>query len=39
MFQTWNDYNLRWDPEEYGNITSLRVTAKKIWIPGIFYYK
>ena len=31
---TWTDYNLQWNPEEFGNITSLRVSSRKIWIPG-----
>lgn len=32
--QTWNDYNLKWNPRDYGNITALRVSSTKIWIPG-----
>jgi hypothetical protein len=33
---SWNDYNLKWNPSEFGNIKSLRVPSEKIWIPGIF---
>ncbi len=33
---SWTDYNLAWNPEDYGNISTLRVTSNKIWIPGYF---
>jgi len=33
-FKNWSDYNLVWNPEEYGNITTLRILSNKIWIPG-----
>jgi hypothetical protein len=36
--QTWNDYNLKWSPEEYGNISYLRVSSSKIWIPDLLLY-
>ena len=31
---SWTDYNLRWNPEEYGNISTLSITSTRIWIPG-----
>lgn len=34
----WNDTNLVWDPEEYGNISSVRVPPRKIWRPDILMY-
>ena len=33
--QTWKDYNLVWDPEEFGNISKIRLPINKIWTPGI----
>ncbi|KAG8506315.1 Neuronal acetylcholine receptor subunit alpha-2 [Galemys pyrenaicus] len=36
--QEWNDYKLRWDPADFGNITSLRVPSEMIWIPDIVLY-
>ena len=36
--QEWTDYKLRWDPEEYGGITTLYVPAEQIWIPDIVLY-
>lgn len=34
---TWTDYNLRWNPIEFGNITKIRIQSSKVWIPGIFF--
>jgi hypothetical protein len=33
---SWTDYNLKWDPAEYGDIQTLRITSDNIWIPGSF---
>jgi hypothetical protein len=35
--KTWKDYNLKWDPIMYGNITTIRLPASFIWIPGIYF--
>ena len=34
IIKSWNDFNLRWDPDEFGNISTIRVQSSKIWIPG-----
>ncbi|CAF1216965.1 unnamed protein product [Rotaria sordida] len=34
----WNDYSLRWKPEEFGNIQTLRIPSTQIWIPDILLY-
>uniref|UniRef100_A0A0N4UUP7 Neur_chan_LBD domain-containing protein n=1 Tax=Enterobius vermicularis TaxID=51028 RepID=A0A0N4UUP7_ENTVE len=36
----WNDYKLRWDPTEYGNINSVRIpgASNSIWKPDILLY-
>ncbi|TKR69995.1 hypothetical protein L596_022074 [Steinernema carpocapsae] len=34
----WNDYKLRWDKDEYGNITDVRFPAGKIWKPDVLLY-
>uniref|UniRef100_A0A183BJD1 Neur_chan_LBD domain-containing protein n=1 Tax=Globodera pallida TaxID=36090 RepID=A0A183BJD1_GLOPA len=34
----WNDYKLRWDPAEYGNISNVRFPAGKIWKPDVLLY-
>ena len=38
FLKAWNDYNLRWDPLEYGNITSIRVLSERIWVPDLLLY-
>ncbi|KAM8842013.1 neuronal acetylcholine receptor subunit beta-2-like [Synchiropus picturatus] len=38
LFQEWNDYRLRWDPEKYGGIKKLRIPSKHIWLPDIVLY-
>ena len=37
LSQSWSDYNLVWSPEEFGNISTIRVASSKIWIPGLYY--
>ncbi|VDN07450.1 unnamed protein product [Thelazia callipaeda] len=34
----WNDYKLKWDKDEYGNITDVRFPAGKIWKPDVLLY-
>ncbi|KAJ7999575.1 hypothetical protein DPEC_G00195840 [Dallia pectoralis] len=34
----WNDYKLRWNPEDYENVTSVRVPSQTIWRPDIVLY-
>uniref|UniRef100_A0A8C9SHV6 Cholinergic receptor nicotinic beta 3 subunit b n=1 Tax=Scleropages formosus TaxID=113540 RepID=A0A8C9SHV6_SCLFO len=35
----WTDYKLRWNPEDYGGITSIRVPSESIWLPDIVLYE
>ena len=35
LSQLWDDYNLRWNPHDYENITEVRVPAKDIWTPDL----
>ena len=34
----WKDYGLTWDPEEFGNIQTLRLPSSQIWTPDILLY-
>ncbi|XP_052826361.1 neuronal acetylcholine receptor subunit alpha-7 [Octopus bimaculoides] len=34
----WNDTNLVWNPEDFGNITLIRLPPKKLWKPDILMY-
>lgn len=36
--QKWNDYKLKWDPEEYGGVEMLYVPSEQIWLPDIVLY-
>ncbi|XP_037336632.2 neuronal acetylcholine receptor subunit alpha-4b [Pungitius pungitius] len=36
--QEWNDYKLRWNPEEYENVSSIRIPSEIIWRPDIVLY-
>uniref|UniRef100_A0A8C7H1U9 Neurotransmitter-gated ion-channel ligand-binding domain-containing protein n=1 Tax=Oncorhynchus kisutch TaxID=8019 RepID=A0A8C7H1U9_ONCKI len=38
LWQEWLDYNLRWDPEDYGGITSIGVPSEAIQLPDIVLY-
>ncbi|CAH1797208.1 unnamed protein product [Owenia fusiformis] len=34
----WNDFQLQWDPADYGNIPSIRVLPEKVWRPDIVLF-
>ncbi|XGW20616.1 hypothetical protein V3C99_003978 [Haemonchus contortus] len=34
----WNDFQLRWHPEDYGNITNLHVPPDRVWLPDIVLF-
>ncbi|XP_070542901.1 neuronal acetylcholine receptor subunit alpha-2-like [Ptychodera flava] len=36
--QSWVDYKLRWDPEEYEGLSVLRVPSQMLWLPDIVLY-
>nr|XP_043883464.1 neuronal acetylcholine receptor subunit beta-2-like isoform X1 [Solea senegalensis] len=38
LFQEWNDYRLRWDPDKYEGIKKLRIPSKHLWLPDIVLY-
>nr|QYL30862.1 ACR-16-like protein [Trichuris muris] len=35
---SWQDYNLKWSPEEYGGLTDIRIPPEKIWKPDVILY-
>ena len=37
-FQRWYDEFLYWDPEDYENITELRLPFDSIWLPDTTLY-
>ncbi|XP_066492133.1 neuronal acetylcholine receptor subunit alpha-3 [Tiliqua scincoides] len=34
----WNDYKLKWNPDNYGGVQFIRVPSHKIWKPDIVLY-
>ena len=38
VFQKWCDYQLEWEPSDYGGISVIRVPAHKVWKPDIVLF-
>ena len=36
--QSWNDYQLRWNPEDYNGIEAINVRPDMLWVPDIVLY-
>ncbi|CAH0553706.1 unnamed protein product [Brassicogethes aeneus] len=36
--QEWNDYKLKWNPDDYGGVEILHVPSEHIWLPDIVLY-
>lgn len=34
----WTDYQLKWEPSEYGNIKSIRIKPESVWVPDIVLF-
>uniref|UniRef100_A0A7E4W742 Neur_chan_LBD domain-containing protein n=1 Tax=Panagrellus redivivus TaxID=6233 RepID=A0A7E4W742_PANRE len=34
----WHDYQLQWNPQDYGNIKTIRVPPDKVWLPDIVLF-
>ena len=37
-YQLWQDYQLHWEPSEFGGITVIRVKSSKVWKPDIVLF-
>lgn len=35
----WVDVKLKWNPDDYGGIASIRVPSETIWLPDIVLYE
>ncbi|KAL3318204.1 Neuronal acetylcholine receptor subunit alpha-3 [Cichlidogyrus casuarinus] len=35
---SWNDYNFKWNPKEYGGLTSIVDKPDNIWMPDLILY-
>ncbi|XP_031636440.1 acetylcholine receptor subunit alpha-like 1 [Contarinia nasturtii] len=36
--QEWQDYKLKWNPDDYGGVETLHVPSEHIWLPDIVLY-
>ncbi|XP_064459791.1 acetylcholine receptor subunit alpha-like 1 [Ornithodoros turicata] len=36
--QEWEDYKLKWNPEEYGGVDMIHVPAESLWLPDIVLF-
>lgn len=36
VLMSWKDFHLSWDPSSYGELESLTLPKKAIWVPNIF---
>ena len=36
LYYYWMDYNLRWDPTQFGGLEEIIVNTKDIWIPDFY---
>lgn len=37
-FQSWIDDHLKWDPKEYGNLSTITQSSQTIWQPDLALY-
>ncbi|XP_035483384.2 neuronal acetylcholine receptor subunit alpha-5 [Scophthalmus maximus] len=38
MKQEWSDMKLRWNPDDYLGITTIRVPSNRLWLPDVVLY-
>ena len=38
LLQEWDDYKLKWNPNDYGGVKTLYVPSERIWLPDIVLY-
>ncbi|XP_006141707.1 neuronal acetylcholine receptor subunit beta-3 [Tupaia chinensis] len=37
--QEWTDHKLRWNPDDYGGIQSIKVPSESLWLPDIVLFE
>jgi len=38
VLQLWNDYQLQWEPADFGGISGIRILSHKVWKPDIVLF-
>ena len=38
LHQEWDDFALKWTPDEYGGVAQIYVPSELIWLPDIVLY-
>lgn len=38
MLQKWHDFQMRWNPVNYGDIQTIRVNPDKVWLPDVVLF-
>ena len=38
VLQNWSDILLKWNPEDFGGVSEVRIPVDKIWTPDIVLY-
>ena len=38
LFQKWRNELLQWNPQKWGNITSVRIDPETVWVPDILLH-
>lgn len=38
FLQSWSDEKLKWDPNDYNGLKTLRMPCKSLWLPDIVLY-
>lgn len=36
--QYWNDFQLVWDPEDYGGISMIKISHAHVWVPDVVLF-
>ena len=38
VYQEWDDYQLKWTGEDFGDISVLRIKPSRVWTPDIVLF-
>ena len=38
LLQKWHDVYMKWNPDDFGGITTVRLESEQVWVPDIMLY-